>query len=806
MASFFLRYHADDMGFITRMIDDALTARFGSDRVHRDSRFVAASPGISAVIERRLSGTTALIVVLGPQWRDDKDGLLGGSPTLLQQTIEIAIALRVPIIPILVGAVDPPAEADLPEGLRPLTRQQYRHVRTRTAEPDIHRLVDDLATTFGADTSGTLPTIPLIRSEDPARLFMPALGSRPATVVVDATDSTRYIVDVSEHRVIVDLRLPSKDEGYGFVASFSVVFAVTDPAEVVRRAVTDAVAPIRDFLVGVCEPIARRFSLDEAAQAEKAVNRQIGRDIPIPGGVTVRSVWTRLTLDEQGRRRLWEITAEGRWRSTTYGGQQRIGLRMAAGSRARLLVVRAPTQIPVGHDLSVDVRISSEGRLVHPAAVTARMASFAVANEGTHVTLTAHAPAGLHVEGPLQHTVLVMPDEDPAPVRFDFGARTPGLHRVDVTAWAGGTFLTEVSVEVSVADGGPFRDGQPKAAVMATPQARPGEVTMEVRFDGTRYTFQLRSDAALFAPVVESVTQTPNTAVENAIRELQQLAGGGSRYSARMTRELIRSAGIQLWSEMVPADVQDQFWQVGSDMSAFTIATDHDVVPWELLYPLSARHDAGFLVEQVPVVRRTYGQHRTSKLGLRYPRFVVPTRAPSGAYEEVAAIRAILGTAGGEPITKADELLTLINSGGLGTTNFACHNTFSPDGSFIDMDGGRFKPALLAEASIRRPLAQTGPLVFINACRSAGTAPTYTRMLGWAQQFMSSGAGAFVGTLWAVRSESSARFAIAFYESLAEGATLGAAALAARTEQQEDPLDPTWLAYSVYGDPFATAA
>ncbi|MEU8184948.1 CHAT domain-containing protein [Micromonospora sp. NPDC049047] len=434
------------------------------------------------------------------------------------------------------------------------------------------------------------------------------------------------------------------------------------------------------------------------------------------------------------------------------------------------------------------------------------MPNFLVADAGTPVTVTVHAPAGLHAEGPLQQTVLVKPGIDPDPIRFGFGARTPGLHRVDVTTWAGGTFLTEVSVEVLVADGGTFRPGQPKTAPMGAPRARPGEVTMEVRVDGGRYTFQLRSDAALFAPVVASATTTPDVAVENAIREMQQLAGGGSRYSATMIREVIRSTGIQLWSELVPADVRDQFWQVGADMSAFTIATDHDVVPWELLYPLSDQRDAGFLVEQVPVVRRTYGQHRTAKVGLRNPHFVVPPKAPTGAYEEVAAIRAILGAAEHKPITSADALLALIRSGGLGATHFACHNTFSSDGSFIEMDDGRFKPFLLADACARKLLAETSPLVFINACRSAGVAPTYTSMLGWAQQFMSSGAGAFVGTLWAVRSDSSARFATAFYRSLADGATLGAAALAARVEQQDDPLDPTWLAYTVYGDPFAKAA
>ncbi|MFG1842531.1 CHAT domain-containing protein [Micromonospora sp. NPDC049175] len=674
--------------------------------------------------------------------------------------------------------------------------------------------------------------------------------------------ATRYEVDTGDHSIVVDLRLPARGGAYHFEASITVRFRVTDPARIVRRAIKDATVLVREFLRETCRPITSRYAVDEVIQAEAAINRRLGHGPSALDGITLYPASVRLFLDERVgryvrerelrreqndlRKRLeqqldmdqgmWAdpedayvvptpgearsaltddprviVPAEGTYLGPdrtmpTFTGPPTTAVPGVTPTPERLLVARAPTQVPAGRDLSVEVRLVSEGRSVPADAVSARMRSFLVAEAGTPVTVTVHAPAGLHADGPLQQTVLVTPDDDPDPIRFGFGARTPGLHRVDVTAWAGGTFLGEVSVEVSVADGGPFRDGQPKTAPMGAPRARPGEVTMEVRFDGSRYTFQLRSDAALFAPVVESVTNTPNAAVENAIREMQQLAGGGSRYTATMIREVIRSAGIHLWSELVPADVRDQFWQVGADMSAFTIATDHDVVPWELLHPLSAERDAGFLVEQVPVVRRTYGQHRNATVGLRNPRFVVPPKAPTGAHDEIAAIRAILGAAHSEPITRADELLALINSGTLGATHFACHNTFSADGSFIDMDGGRFKPNLLAEASIRKLLAETGPLVFINACRSAGVAPTYTKMLGWAQQFMSSGAGAFVGTLWAVRSDSSARFATAFYSSLADGATLGAAALAARVEQQDDPLDPTWLAYTVYGDPFATAA
>ncbi|WP_330441136.1 CHAT domain-containing protein [Micromonospora sp. NBC_00821] len=883
MVSFFMSYRSDDDHPVARLLDDVLTTRFGSDSVVRDDPRVILP---FAELGRRLSASAALIVVIETPSPGESAGRVERLPGFSRRTIAAAFRQQVPVIPVLVDDAELPSAGPLPEARRPLGQQHYRRIHTSSVQADIDHLVDDLATAFGREAAPAGPAIPLILSVEPVRGFMPPPSHGPSAAIVystrtgdlEAADSdrlrwwhpgfvahysTRYEVDTSDHSIVVNLRLPAGTAAYHFEASITVGLRVTDPALIVRHAITDAGVLVREFLLDTCRPISAQYAIDEIFAAQTALDRRLTDDASTLGGITLHLSSTRLSLDDRTSRYVRERTSKRqtdamreraehpleRWearRLSLWANVQadravnvEIGatptftgpptLPHTAGSGApwqsvgsepgarppssetipkaeRLLVARAPTQVPAGQDLSVEVRLVTEGRSVPADAVAARMRSFLVAEAGTPVTVTVHAPAGLHAEGPLQQTVLVTPDDDPDPIRFGFGARTPGLHRVDVTAWAGGTFLTEVSVEVSVADGGPFRDGQPKVAPLGAPRARPGEVTMEVRFDGSRYTFQLRSDAALFAPVVESVTNTPNAAVENAIREMQQLAGGGSRYTAAMTREVIRSAGIQLWSELVPADVQDQFWQVGGDMSAFTIATDHDVVPWELLYPLSAQRDAGFLVEQVPVVRRTYGQHRNAKVGLRNPRFVVPAKAPTGAHEEVTAIRAILGAAHSEPITRADELLTLINSGALGATHFACHNTFSADGSYIDMDGGRFKPTLLAEASIRKLLAETGPLVFINACRSAGVAPTYTKMLGWAQQFMSSGAGAFVGTLWAVRSDSSARFATAFYRSLADGATLGAAALAARIEQQDDPLDPTWLAYTVYGDPFATAA
>lgn len=121
----------------------------------------------------------------------------------------------------------------------------------------------------------------------------------------------------------------------------------------------------------------------------------------------------------------------------------------------------------------------------------------------------------------------------------------------------------------------------------------------------------------------------------------------------------------------------------------------------------------------------------------------------------------------------------------------------------VSMTGGPFVPALLNAAVTTRALAPLSPLIFINACRSAGAVPEYTQLLGWAGQFMAAGAGAFIGTLWAVPSNSARIFAEAFYDRLKAGRTLGRAVQEARQAIANDTADPTWLAYSVYGDPEA---
>ena len=481
----------------------------------------------------------------------------------------------------------------------------------------------------------------------------------------------------------------------------------------------------------------------------------------------------------------------------------------------RFLLAQMPARVPIYTQVSLMARISTD-RDAAPAATRTPLAGFAVSPTGTQVTVVVQAPSALRPVGALQQVITVTTAGDPPPVRFEFIASEPGPQRLVVTAWAGGTFLAELDLELSVDErtinqGGRYEDAPDKVTTIGAVRARAGEVTLQVRFDGQRYTFQLLSEPYLFEPVpAEELSAHPSAAVERTVATLRSIAEGTSGYSGRNARTWMERAGVGLWNDMVPQLVKEQFWQLREHIGAFSIVAGGDVIPWELLYPLAPGHDEGFLVEQFPVLRRVYGQQRSRRLAVSGARYVLPASSPANARAEIAAIRRVLGQDGttAETIADLDALVGFIESGDCGSLHFACHNSFKSDagGSAIAMGGGSFVPLLLNKAVTNRALAGRNPLIFINACRSAGAVPEYTRMAGWAQQFMAAGAGAFVGTLWAVGNGAAQAFAEAFYAALASGDSLGEASRHARVAAGRDQDDPAWLAYSVYGDPAAQAA
>ena len=473
--------------------------------------------------------------------------------------------------------------------------------------------------------------------------------------------------------------------------------------------------------------------------------------------------------------------------------------------RPRFLTGILPERAPVGARISLLALVT----LAATRGASAALKDVSVTLAGTVVTITVSAP-GLVPLGDLEQDLTVPFAADSDPVRFGFLAGPVGLHSVQVRVFAGGTCLGDLGLEISVESGAGLEEGRPRVALMADLAAEPGEVTLQVsRTAAGGYSFQLLSAALYPAVIIDRLAGDPATVVGQMVAELRKMSKGTGYYATpELVRRRLRSLGSQLWGDVVPKAIREQFWAQRDRIQLFTIASDVDTVPWELIYPVDFDNDVGFLVEQFPVVRRVYGQSRTRVLRLsKGAGFIVPPKSPANAMDEVAAVRASLPTNVLDRGTVNDlgrvlELLDTVPS----VLHFAGHNGFTDElGSLISLDGGPLRPGDLSYARQRHAFGSVSPLVFFNGCRTAGEIPGFTQMIGWAEEFMGAGAGAFIGSLWAVRSTSARTFAEKFYNALVcEGQSLGVASLRARQAIMADEGDPTWLAYTVYGNPSAS--
>ena len=218
-----------------------------------------------------------------------------------------------------------------------------------------------------------------------------------------------------------------------------------------------------------------------------------------------------------------------------------------------------------------------------------------------------------------------------------------------------------------------------------------------------------------------------------------RLAEGRGGYSADQARDYLVNAGAELWRELVPQRLREQFWERQHRIRQLTILADKDTVPWELLYPRDRGHDAGFLVQQFPVTRGIFGRRPTPSLSLWPARFVLPDGSLPEAEAEIHAMRRLLDPSEVPEVVVSNlaQLSDLIQAGDFGLLHFACHNRFDPDDDASIMLGStRFTPRLMTTAVIDEVLARSAPTVFMNACRSAGLAPTYNRLDGWAGKFL----------------------------------------------------------------------
>ena len=144
----FISYRRDDAAGYAGRLEEALERRLGPGSVFRDVIDIAPGTDFVAAIRTRLAGAHAVLVLIGPRWAGE--GAVG--QRRIDQPgdfvrLEVAMALDsgVRVLPVLLQGTDMPAEADLPDPLKPLARRHALNLGDNHWQADMARLVQAMA-------------------------------------------------------------------------------------------------------------------------------------------------------------------------------------------------------------------------------------------------------------------------------------------------------------------------------------------------------------------------------------------------------------------------------------------------------------------------------------------------------------------------------------------------------------------------------------------------------------------------------------------------------------------------------------
>src|SRR4030095_10632926 len=116
MAGVFISDRRGDGGWAGR-IKDHLQLRFGDSLVWQDVDDIKFGENFPGVIEKAITGSNAILIIIGPYW--DNEGLkrLKNSKDILRKEILQSLTGEATVIPVLVGEVSMPHAEDLPASL-----------------------------------------------------------------------------------------------------------------------------------------------------------------------------------------------------------------------------------------------------------------------------------------------------------------------------------------------------------------------------------------------------------------------------------------------------------------------------------------------------------------------------------------------------------------------------------------------------------------------------------------------------------------------------------------------------------------
>jgi len=151
-AQIFISYRRDDTAGYARAIYDELAQHFTAERVFIDVDDIDPGLAFDEVIQRAVGTSEVLLVMIGTRWLGEREGLparIEDADDFVRLEVAAGLAKGMRVIPLLLDGAAMPAEAQLPELLRPLARRNALEIGNTRFRADVDRLVAALRDALG---------------------------------------------------------------------------------------------------------------------------------------------------------------------------------------------------------------------------------------------------------------------------------------------------------------------------------------------------------------------------------------------------------------------------------------------------------------------------------------------------------------------------------------------------------------------------------------------------------------------------------------------------------------------------------
>lgn len=451
------------------------------------------------------------------------------------------------------------------------------------------------------------------------------------------------------------------------------------------------------------------------------------------------------------------------------------------------------------------------------------------------------APNFILLSPPLQ-PIEILPQADSAPVVFDLRPDVVGHTTLTFDFAQGNQPVGTATVPVEITAYQVIEGDEPRPAHSLTfqPGLTPPDLVLQIALEKDALVFTLLREGGAwwrtFPPVpLQQASASFAIDLYRSIANLvdaedptvQAVLGTRLTIPAEDVDRRMKKLGQNLWAMLLPDELKALYAAERAAWANKTllILSDEPHLPWELVWPYDS---AGQWSDDAPWCgtllmtrwlrkdgRGNGNEMAPGALALSRLMVLAPTYSLlsnlKGAQREQEMLLELAVSYGVRNVSPSQptwgKVLDLLEEGDYDWLHVAAHGNFhaaSPDGdSALWLAHDRaLTPQDLAGPEIAAHLTAVRPGFFFNACQVGRQGWALTRIGGFANRLIGTGAGLFIAPQWEVLDDSALAFAREFYSALLDQKTVANAVRSARLAIRAAG-DPTWLAYTVYAHPNA---